>query len=169
MSKPDVIARVAVDLEQGHTYRATHRLRTYLANDPNHLEIRELLAEVYRQTGNLVEAGRWSYLSDELRPEELAAFEHANPSPWLRLRLLHFSADPAILPAAAQDRLRVLTVQAERLGPPPIWRGPVEPDDVPLPPSGTAVPCLFVAIVLVVFGALVGIGLYRAVMWAIHF
>ncbi len=165
MPKPDVIARVKTDLEQGQTYRATHRLRTYLANHPHHLEIRELLADVYRQSGNLVEAGRWSFLAEEVRPEELAAFEQANPSPWLRLRLLHFAGDPAVLPATAQDRLRVLTVQAERTGPPPIWRGPVEPDE---PPSGTALPCLFVAIVLVIFGALVGIGVYRAVMWAIH-
>jgi hypothetical protein len=166
--KPDVIARAKADLEEGYTYRATHRLRTYLANNPHNLEIRELLADIYRQSGNPVEAGRWSYLAQEVRPEELAAFERANPSPWLRLRLLHFSADPAILPPAAQDRLRILTVQAERIGPPPIWRGPVEPDDRP-ERSGTALPCLFVAIVLAVVGALVGIGVYRAVMWAIHF
>ena len=37
------------------------------------------------------------------------------------------------------------------------------------PPSGSALPCLFVAIVLVVFAALVGIGGYRAIMWVIHF
>jgi hypothetical protein len=164
--KPDVVARVANDLEQGLTYRATHRLRMYLANDPHNLEIRELLASVYRQTGNTVEAGRWSFLSQEVLPEELAAFEKANPSPWLRRRLLHFDEDPEVLPPAARDRLRALTLQAERLGPPAIWRGPVEPDE---PPSGTALPCLFVAVVLVVFAALVGIGVYRVIMWAIHF
>jgi hypothetical protein len=163
---PDVVARVANDLEQGLTYRATHRLRTYLANDPHNLEVRELLAGIYRQTGNVVEAGRWSFLSEEVLPEELAAFEKANPSPWLRLRLLHFDADPEILPPAARDRLRVLILRADRAGPPAIWRGPVEPAD---PPSGTAVPCLFVAVVLAGFAALVGIGVYRTVMWAIHF
>jgi hypothetical protein len=162
-----MIARVQHDLDQGHTYLATRRLRTYLANHPHNMEIRELLAEVYRSAGNLVEAGRWSFLTAGLDPAEQAAFERANPSPWLRLRLLHFSADPATLPPPAQDRLRVLTVQAERIGPPPIWRGPVEPDD-PAPPGNT-LPCLFVAIVLTVFVALVGIGLYRAVVWAIHF
>jgi hypothetical protein len=165
--KPDVIARVQQDLEQGHTYLATRRLRTYLATEPNNLEVRELLAQIYRHSGNLVEAGRWGYLSAEVPPGELAAFERANPSPWLRLRLLLFSADPAILSAPARDRLRVLTLQAERAGPPPIWRGPVEPDD-PRPPGNT-LPCLFVAIVLVVFSALVGIGVYRAVLWIVHF
>jgi hypothetical protein len=164
--KPDVVARANHDLDQGLTYRATHRLRSYLANDPHNLEIRELLASIYRQTGNPVEAGRWSFLAEEVLPDELAAFEKANPSAWLRLRLLHFEADPETLPPAARDRLRVLTLQAERLGPPAIWRGPVEPDE---PPSGSALPCLFVAIVLVVFAALVGIGAYRAIMWAVHF
>jgi hypothetical protein len=166
--KPDVVARVRADLDEGYTYRATHRLRTYLANDPHQMELRELLADVYRLTGNLVEAGRWSYLAEEVHAEELAAFERANPSPWLRLRLLHFSADPAILPPAAQDRLRVLTVQAERIGPPPIWRGPVEPDDPP-ERAGNTLPCLFVVLVLIAFGALVGIGVYRAVMWVVHY
>jgi hypothetical protein len=167
VAKPDVIARVKHDLDQGHTYRAIRRLRTYLANDPHNMEIRELLAEVYRGTGNAVEAGRWSFLAAEVDPDERAAFERANPSAWLRLRMLHFSADPASLPPPARDRLRVLTVQAERIGPPPIWRGPVEPDE-PRPPGNT-LPCLFVAIALTVLAALVGIGLYRAVLWAVHF
>lgn len=167
MPKPDVIARVQQDLEQGHTYLATRRLRTYLATEPNNLGVRELLAEIYRQSGNLVEAGRWGYLSVDVNPAELAAFERANPSPWLRLRLLHFSADPAVLSAPAQDRLRVLTIQAGRAGPPSIWRGPVEPED--RRPPDNRLPCLFVAIVLVVFGALVAIGVYRVVLWVVHF
>lgn len=166
MPKPDVLARVIADLDQGHTFLATRRLRTYLANEPHNLEARQLLASIYRQTGNLVEAGRWSFLAQEVHLAELAAFERANPSPWLRLRLLHFSADPAILPPAAQDRLRVLTIQAERLGPPAIWRGPTEPEE-PRPP-GSTVPCLFVAIALTVFAALAGIGLYRVILFLIH-
>jgi hypothetical protein len=165
--KPDLLARVKSDLDQGYTFLATRRLRTYLANQPHDLEIRAVLADVYRQTGNLVEAGRWSFLTAEVRPEELAAFERANPSPWLRLRLLQFSADPAILPQPAQDRLRVLTVQAERIGPPSVWRGPTEPDDPP--PPGNTVPCLFVAIALTVFAVLVGIGLYRVFIFLIHY
>ena len=167
MPKPDVIARVKSDLEHGHTYRAIHRLRTYLAGDPDHLEIRVLLAEIYRQTGNPVEAGRWSYLADVVHPAELAAFERANPSPWLRLRLLHLAGDPAVLSPPARERLRVLREQAERIGPPPIWRGPVDAEEQPR--SGVTLPCLFVAVVLTAFGALAGIGLYRAVMWVIHF
>lgn len=167
MPKPDVLARVKADLDQGHTFLAARRLRTYLANEPHNLKARELLASIYRQTGNLVEAGRWSFLAQEVHPAELAAFERANPSPWLRLRLLHFSADPAILPPAAQDRLRVLTIQAERRGPPAVWRGPVELDE-PQPP-GSTVPCLFVAIALTVFAALAGIGLYRVITFLIHF
>jgi hypothetical protein len=165
--KPDVLARVKTDLDQGHTFLATRRLRTYLANEPHDLEARAVLADIYRRTGNLVEAGRWSFLAEEVHPDEVAAFERANPSPWLRLRLLHFSADPAVLPATAQDRLRVLTLQAGRIGPPPIWRGPVEPDE-PRPPGNT-VPCLFVAIALTVFAALAGIGVYRVFLFLIHY
>jgi hypothetical protein len=60
----------------------------------------------------------------------------------------------------------VLTVQAERVGPPAIWRGPVEQEDRTR--SGSMLPCLFVGIVLTVFAALVAIGLYQAVIWLIR-
>src|SRR5947207_13399642 len=127
MAKPDVLARARKDLAQGQTDAAVRRLRGYLATEPNHLEVRRVLAAIYRQTGNYVEAGRWGFLTAEVRPVELTAFERANPSPFVRLRMLHFTADPRHLPAAAQDRLRVLTVQAERVGPPPGWNRPPPP------------------------------------------
>jgi len=165
--KPDLIARVRSDLELGHTYRAIHRLRTYLASNPDRLEIRVLLGEIYRQTGNPVEDGRWSYLADVVHPAELAAFEYANPSPWLRLRLLQFTGDPDALPPPARDRLRALREQAERVGPPAIWRGSVDAEEEPR--SGVTLPCLFVVVVLTAFGTLAGLGLYRAVIWMIHF
>ena len=167
MAKPDVLARARTDLEQGHTYVAIRRLRTYLANDPDNLEVRRVLAAIYRRTGNQVEAGRWGFLSAEVTPAELTAFERANPSPFLRLRLLHYSADPHRLPPAAQDRLRVLALQAERVGPPPEW----DRDDEPVPPQAqrrSTVPCLFVVIALTVFAALATLGVYRVVMWFIH-
>ena len=166
MAKPDVLARAKRDLAQGHTFVATRRLRAYLANDPNNLEVRRVLAAVYRQSGNLVEAGRWGFLTAEVGLAELAAFERANPSPFLRLRLLHFTADPRKLPPPARDRLRVLTIQAERVGPPPGWANEDQPE--PLPKRRNTVPCLFVVIALTVFGALVAVGIYRVVMWLIQ-
>jgi hypothetical protein len=126
-----------------------------------------MLAGVYRQTGNLVEAGRWSFLADRMRPEELAAFERAHPSPWLRLRQLRYGGDPRALTPAARARLRALAEEAERAGPPAIWQGPPR---VPLPePRGVTLPCLFVLLVLAVFAALTGIGVYRAVLWVVNY
>jgi hypothetical protein len=166
VAKPDVLARVKVDLSLGRPHLARQRLRTLLAIDPDDLEVRELLASVYRQTGNLVEAGRWAYLSPQLRPDELAAFERAHPSPWLRLRLLRFTGDLADLPPAARHRLRLLAAQAREAGPPPVWQRPaVEPQ----PRRGNTVPCLFVAVTMVVVGVLVAIGVYRVMLWIVNF
>ena len=165
MAKREVLARVQDDLARGHTHAAIQRLRTLLANDPDDLAVRVTLARVYRSAGNLVEAGRWGYLSDDLRPQEAAAFARAHPSPWLRLRVLRFTGDPAALPPAALLRLRELTEQARRSGAP----ARSLPDGVDTPPRGTAVPCLFVAATLVAVGVLAAIGLYRALHWMITF
>ena len=168
MAKPDVLARARKDLAQGHTDAAVRRLRGYLATEPNQLEVRRVLAAIYRQTGNYVEAGRWGFLTAEVRPVELTAFERANPSPFVRLRMLHYTADPRHLPAAAQDRLRVLTLQAERVGPPPGWNRPPPPAPEATPKRrGNKIPCLFVVISLTILAALAAIGIYRVVTWLI--
>jgi hypothetical protein len=166
VAKPNVHARVRHDLTLGHTHVAIQRLRAYLANNPEDLEARRLLAAVYRRTGNLVEAGRWAYLSNELRPEELAAFARANPHPWLRLRLLRYEGSPERLPLGARERLRDLIEQADGLGPPPIWNGP-DPDSRRR--RRLTFPCLFVIVALILFVALAALGVYRAVLWIIHY
>jgi hypothetical protein len=166
VAKHDVLARVKVDLTLGRTHLARQRLRTLLAIDPDDLEVRELLAAVHRQTGNLVEAGRWAYLSPHLQVDELIAFERAHPSPWLRLRLVRYTGDPADLAPAARQRLRALVLAAERAGPPPVLRQPSAP---PRSRRGSALPCLFVAVSLLVLGALVAIGVYRVVHWIVTF
>lgn len=160
MGKSDVLVRVKNDLALGHTHTAIQRLRTLIAVDPDDLELHRLLAEVYRQTGNLVEAGRWAFLTDTARPEELAAFERANPDPWLRLRLIRWSGDPATLPnAAAWSRLWALRQAAERSGPPERWRH----DDRAAESRDAKFPCLFVAVAMTVFGTLAVIGVLRAI------
>jgi hypothetical protein len=138
-----------------------------IAIDPDDMEIREVLASVYRTTGNRVEAGRWSFLAAEVLPEEVAAFERANPAPWLRLRLLRYTADPRTLPAPARDRLLALAEQARRTGPPAIWTGPSTVEFEPR--RGITIPCLFVAVALAVFAALTAIGIYRSVIWIINY
>jgi hypothetical protein len=172
VAKPDVLARARKDLAQGHTDVAIRRLRGYLATEPNNLEVRRVLAAIYRQSGNYVEAGRWGYLTADVRPAELTAFERASPQPFLRLRQLNYTADPHRLPPAAQDRLRVLTVQAQRVGPPPGWNRPPptleeEPERQPRA-RGSTIPCLFVTIALTIFAVLAVIGIWRAVEWIIQ-
>ena len=162
-----MLARVRADVEHGRTHVALQRLRTLIAIDPNDLAVRDALASVYRLTGNLVEAGRWSFLVAEVRPEEMAAFERANPSPWLRLRLLRYTGDPRLLPAPAWRRLLALAEQAREAGPPAIWTGPSTVEYEPR--RGITVPCLFVVIALAVFAGLTAIGVYRAVLWVVHF
>lgn len=169
MAKADVLARVKQDLAVGHTYSATQRLRTLVAIDPDDLELREMLASVYRQTGNPVESGRWAFLLADVSPEELAAFERANPDPWLRLRMLRWTGDDVALPTeAARERLRTLVAAAGRSGPPSTYRGPLSP----ALQGGrwverSAVPCLFVLIALAAIGSLAAIGAVRALNWVL--
>jgi hypothetical protein len=167
VAKADVLARVKQDLALGHTYTATQRLRTLAAIHPDDLELRRLLVTVYRQTGNLVEAGRWAFLLDDLTDAERVAFERANPHPWLRLRLLRWDAPITELPdAGARTRLRELTEAAVELGPPSTYGGPM-----PASPggrfTGNAIPCLFVMIALGGLGTLAAIGMIRILTWVI--
>jgi hypothetical protein len=168
VAKADVLARVKQDLALGRTYLATQRLRTLIVIDSGDLELREMLATVYRQTGNLAEAGRWGFLGTEVAAAELAAFARANPDPWLRLRMLRWSGDETILPADVQGRLRQLVTAAKRSGPPSAYRGPLSPARRRRRfVRGSAVPCLFVLVALVGIGSLAAIGLIRALNWVL--
>jgi len=162
VAKADVLARVKRDLAAGHTYLATQRLRTLVASHPDDLEIYRLLSSVYRQTGNLAEAGRWGFLTDEVRPEELAAFARVHADPWSRVRLLRWTGDPATLETPIQERLAELVAEAERSGPPEIWVGSYR---APAKTRGSLVPCLFTAIALGIVAALAGVGAIRALAW----
>lgn len=85
-----VLQRVEDDLERGHTHVAIQRLTTVVHNDPANLDLRRRLAEVYLRTGNLIEAGRWSYLLPDRDPAAVAAFERANRDPRARMNRLHW-------------------------------------------------------------------------------
>lgn len=101
------LERVEGDLRRGHTYVAIQRLRTLVGNEPTDLDLRLRLAEVYLGTGNLVEAGRWSYLSPDRNPAAVLAFERATPDPRARLRRLHWPAE--VLDQAPEFASRTLT------------------------------------------------------------
>jgi hypothetical protein len=164
VAKADVLARVRADLAAGHTHMAIQRLRTLLATLPDDVEVRAVLASVYRQTGNLVEAGRWGFLTTDVRPTELSAFAKANPDPWQRLRLLQFSGDPIDLPDGVTDRLVELAEEAQNSGPPTL---PVGDYRVPAQSHGAAWPCLFTLIVLSTVTVLAGIGVVRIIAWLV--
>ncbi|HEX6684004.1 MAG TPA: DUF6584 family protein [Candidatus Limnocylindrales bacterium] len=164
MAKADVFARVRADLAAGHTHMAVQRLRTLLATLPDDAEVRSVLASVYRQTGNLVEAGRWGFLTTDVRPMELAAFAKANPDPWQRLRLLQFSGDPVGLPDVVTERLVLLADEAHRSGPPTLPVGDYRRE----PKShGNTLPCLFTLVVLSAVTVLAGIGVIRIIAWLV--
>lgn len=158
-----MLARVKQDLALGHTFLATQRLRTLIAIEPDDLHLRDMLATVYRQTGNLAESGRWAFLTSDLTAEELTAFERANPDPWLRRRMLRWDGDAALLPDhAARARLRALDAAAGRAGPPSGYR-----DARNRRGHGAAIPCLFVLIALGGLGSLAAIGLIRILTWVV--
>jgi hypothetical protein len=93
LAKSNLIDRVASDLAKGHTHPAKQRLHSLIAAHPTDLDLRRQLADVYRQTGDLVEAGRWSYLDEAADPFELLAFERAYPSPASRRKALRWPSD----------------------------------------------------------------------------
>lgn len=165
MAKTEVLARVDQDLAAGHTYLATQRLRTLIAAIPNDVEIYRCLADVYRRAGNPVEAGRWGFLTGEVTPEELVAFERAHPSAWVRLRLLRWSARPDLLPdPAARQRLEALAERAVREGPPARYGGPLYDGHAP----SERFPCVFIASVVLVVAVLAAIGFYRIVRFVLY-
>jgi hypothetical protein len=90
MAKADVLDRVDADLARGYTAPAIQRLSSLVAAHPTDLDLRQRLAAAHRQVGNLVEAGRWSYLSSAADPRETTAFERAYPVPARRLRALRW-------------------------------------------------------------------------------
>lgn len=159
MAKAHVLARVARDLAAGQTHVATQRLRSLVAAFPGDVEIHRHLADVYRRSGNLVEAGRWGFVTAEVTAEELAAFERAHPSPWVRLRLICWGEELSAPPhAAAAERLIALRAQAAQAGPPEHYVGPIGDTKQP---STDRFPCLFIAIVLFVLGLVAAIAAYQ--------
>jgi uncharacterized protein DUF6584 len=145
-------------------YLATQRLRTLVAACPNDVEIHRRLADVYRRAGNAVEAGRWGFVTAEVSAAELAAFERAHPSAWLRLRLLGWTAGPDGIPdPAAGQRLRDLLDRAVREGPPARYGGPLYQGHAP----SERFPCLFIAGVVLVVAVLAAVGFYRIVRFVL--
>ena len=125
MAKSNLMDRVANDLAKGHTHPAKQRLHSLIQAHPTDLDLRRQLADVYRQTGDLVEAGRWSYLDENADPIEILAFERAYPAlpgrrtalrwpvgalpptEWVRQRLAELPEPPAAMTLSLPPHLRL--------------------------------------------------------------
>jgi hypothetical protein len=108
MGKVDVLDRVAADLARGHTMPAIQRLSSLVAAYPTDLDLRRRLADVQRQVGDKVEAGRWGYLHADADPAETAAFERAYPALARRLHELRWPARGQAATDYARTRLAAL-------------------------------------------------------------
>jgi hypothetical protein len=164
MAKEDVLARVDADIRRGHVHPAMQRLASLAAAHPDDLEIRARRAALNRQIGNLVEAGRWGFVTEDVQPSEIAAFERAFPGAQIRLHSLKLRANPArILGPLARQRLAQLVEQAERERSAPVvwdedgprlWRSESWRDGIP---------CLIAWLVGLAFVGLAVVGLITVV------
>ncbi|GIE30425.1 hypothetical protein Ait01nite_034700 [Actinoplanes italicus] len=137
MAKPDVLSRVDADLERGDTRLAARRLTSLLMADPQDLEIRARLADVYRRAGDVAEAGRWAFLTEDAEPHETAAFATKHRSPADRLRLLRLRGEnPRELGPLAESRYSDLVASAATAVTPPATA--VVPADAAVTPAAAA-------------------------------
>lgn len=156
MAKGDVLARVDAEIARGLVHPAMQRLASLTAAFPDDLDIRARRAALNRQIGNLVEAGRWGYLTEEVASGEITAFERAHRSARARLLALNLRNDPTEhLGPLAKQRLTALVEQAATDGPGPhpqvaeTWRD--------------SLPCLIAALIGLLLVGLMVVGLVTVV------
>lgn len=167
VAKEQVLARIAADLRRGHYHPAMQRLASLTAAYPDDLDLRAQRAALYRQVGNLTEAGRWGFLTEEVTPEEIAAFERAHPGAWRRLLLLKLDADPARrLGPVGGARLARLVEQAGQEGPAPVTWTDVGPRPQLSASWREDLPCLLAAVIGLIFIGLAVLGLVTLIRWA---
>ncbi|MEU0551089.1 DUF6584 family protein [Micromonospora sp. NPDC005979] len=164
MAKEQVLAKVAADLERGHVHPAMQRLASLTAAYPDDLEVRARRAALYRQVGNVTEAGRWGFLDEDTDAREVTAFEGAYGNAWRRLRALRVTVDPSVrLGPVAGARFARLLEQAGRYGP-VTWT-----DDGPRPEEPSSwrdgLGCLVAAVIALVLVALCVVGLVTVLRW----
>ncbi|MEU5781323.1 DUF6584 family protein [Micromonospora lupini] len=168
MAREHVLAKVEADLRRGHVHPAMQRLASLNAAYPDDLELRSRRAALYRQLGNVAEAGRWGFLTEDASAQEIAAFERSYPQAWQRLRVLRVTADPTDrLGPMAGARLARLVRQIERQGPFAVaWT-----EDGPRagPPGSwrEAGGCLVVVLSGLVLVALTVVGLITVIRWTL--
>ena len=115
MTVERTLERVEEDLRVGDVAMARTRLSSLVRSLPQRLDARERLADVCRLSGDLVEAGRWSYLSKHRDEAEVAAFERAcGKDPVRIMRALRWrSSEEAATTEVARQRLLDVRARAE--------------------------------------------------------
>ncbi|WP_448631048.1 DUF6584 family protein [Cellulomonas soli] len=165
MSIERTLAKVEEDMRCGDVTMARTRLTSLLQSRPRELEARDRLAELHRRGGDRVEAGRWSYLSDDRDPEEVAAFERAcRRNPVRIMRALRWrGSEEAATTEVARTRLIEVRARAEaKAGRTLEWEDHRDGVGSPWWTDAFAVGCLAGGLALV---ALVVIGAVTVVTW----
>jgi hypothetical protein len=164
MSKGDVLARVDADLARGFVHPAMQRLASLTATHPDDLDVRTRRAALNRQIGNLVEAGRWGYLTEEVTSVEITAFRCAHRSAWSQLRALKLGNDPTEhLGPLAHRRFTDLVEQAATDGPGSISWSAAGPHLQVAKTWRDSLPCLIAALIALVLIGLLIVGLVTVV------
>jgi hypothetical protein len=163
-----VLARVDRELDRGYTYPALQRLASLTSAHPDDLDLRARRAAVNRRIGNLVEAGRWGFLTEEITDAEVAAFERVWPRAWARLFALKLRSDPsAAIGDVARHRLAALVQAANEEGPAPVgWTAVGPRPEVPAS-WRDSIGCLIAALVAVIVAVLAVIGLIAVIRLAV--
>ncbi|KRC42754.1 DUF6584 family protein [Oerskovia sp. Root22] len=167
MTVERTLARVEEDLRVGDVTMARTRLSSLVRSLPHRLDARERLADVCRLDGDLVEAGRWSYLSEHRDEGEVAAFERACGNDPVRImRALRWrSSEEAATTEVARQRLLDVRGRAEaQAGRTLDWSDRGREAGDPWWRDLFAVGCLVMGIALV---ALVIIGAVTVVGWIV--
>ncbi|MGV8967785.1 MAG: DUF6584 family protein [Cellulomonas sp.] len=165
MTVERTLARVEEDLRKGDLAMARTRLSSLVQSLPHRLDARERLADVCRLDGDRVEAGRWSYLSEQRDQAEVTAFEKAcGGDPVRIMRGLRWSGpEDAASTERAQQVLLDVRAQAESAAGKRLdWSDRGRDVGGSWWDDYFAIGCMFVGLVLV---ALVGVGAVTVFRW----
>lgn len=114
MAEKETQQRIAEDLAMGNLAMARQRLRGLVGSYPDRQDLRLQLADLYRRSGQPGQAGRWSFLSEDADPSELAAFAREYPDPMLRMRVVGWRLPESDATPVVAVRLAQLREDAER-------------------------------------------------------
>ncbi|SCX49928.1 hypothetical protein SAMN03159343_2305 [Klenkia marina] len=170
MPADQTLARARAELAAGRSDRARSRLHGLVSTYPHRLDVRAALAEAHRADGDRAQAGRWSYLCTDRRPDEVTAFLASYPGAHQRVRAMRWAGPEDAAGPAAHGRLVELRTAAEEATGGPVTWSTARPRSSPGPATAgsrvggalTATGC-FLAVAVVV--ALLVVGAVTVIRW----